>query len=38
MKDRRERMKKRKGTRGKEEGYVPWSGTKDCLWLERRQM
>ena len=29
---------KGKGTREREEEYLSWSGTKDCLWIERRQM
>ena len=28
---------KGKGTRDREKGYLSW-GTKDCLWIKRRQM
>jgi hypothetical protein len=29
---------KGKGTIEKGEGYLPWIGTRDCLWIERQEM
>ena len=37
-KDRRQRTKKKgKGTRKRDKGYL-YQKTKDCLWIERRQV